>query len=124
MSLSTDQLVGYPFIWHLASIAEEETKSVSLNSPAEEPSLTQDNQEELNFPDIRIFLCHMKATPREIYNFVIKLQKHFVLVNKQSQKLKSKFTNYKKANKLYIIKNKQLQTKNKDLENQLADLEK
>ena len=35
-----------------------------------------------------------------------------------------KFTNYKKANKAYVIDNAQLKAENNDLENQLADLEK
>ena len=47
-----------------------------------------------------------------------------MLVDKQNQKLKSKFTNYKKANKAYVINNVQLKAKNNNLENQLTDLEK
>ena len=117
ISLSINQPIGYPSIWHLASIAEKKTtKSVALNPPAKEP-LTQENQEKLNFQNVCTFLCHIEAAPREIYDSIMRLQKHLVLVNKQSQKLKTKFINYKKANKLYVIENKQLQAKNKDLEN-------
>ena len=126
MSLSIDQPVSYPLIRHLASITEEEEtiKGVSLNlQPAEEP-LTWDDQEELNFLDVRTFLRHMKAASKEVYNLIMRLQKHFVLVDKQNRKLKTKFTNYKKANKAYVIENKQLQFENRDLENQLANLEK
>ena len=47
-----------------------------------------------------------------------------MLVDKQNQKLKSKFTNYEKANKAYVIDNAQLKAKNDDLENWLVDLEK
>ena len=118
MSLSTKQSVSYPLIRHLASIIEEEkaTKGVPLNPPAKEP-LTWEDQEELNFPDVHIFVCHVESAPREVYDLVMRLWKYLVLVDKQNQKLKLKFTNYEKANKLYVIKNKQLQTKNKDLEN-------
>ena len=124
MSSSTDQPVSYPSIQHLALIAEEETiEGVSLNPPAKEP-LTQEDREELNFPDIRIFVCHVKLAPKEVYDSVMRLQKHLVLVDKQNQKLKSKFTNYKKANKAYVIDNIQLKAKNDNLENRLANLEK
>ena len=54
----------------------------------------------------------------------MRLWKHLVLVDKQNQKLKSKFTNYEKANKAYIIDNTQLKAKNNNLENWLANLEK
>ena len=47
-----------------------------------------------------------------------------MLVDKQNQKLKLKFTNYEKANKVYVINNAQLKAENNDLENWLADLEK
>ena len=47
-----------------------------------------------------------------------------MLLDKQSQKLKSKFTNYEKANKAYVIDNTQLKAENDDLENRLANLEK
>ena len=123
MSSSTNQPIGYPSIKHLASIAEEKTKGVGLNPPVEEP-LTQEDWEELNFLDVRTFLCHVEAAPKEVYDSVMRLWKHLVLVDKQNQKLKTRFTNYKKANKVYVIENKQLQSENKDLENQLADLEK
>ena len=49
--------------------------------------------------------------------------KHFVLVDKQNHKLKAKFTNYKKANKRYVIDNVQLKTENRGLETQLINLE-
>ena len=85
----------------------------------------------MNFPDIRTFLCYVKAAPKEVYNSIMRLRKHLVLVNKQSQKLKTKFINYKKANKRYVIDNVQLKIKSQglemqmvSLENQLADLKK
>ena len=87
MSSSTNQPIGYPSIKHLASIAEEETKGMGLNPPAEEP-LTQEDWEELNFPNVRIFVRHMELAPREVYNSVMRLWKHLVLVDKQNQKLK------------------------------------
>ena len=96
---------------------------MTLNPPAKKP-LTQKDQEELNFSDVCTFLRHLEATPREVYNSVMRLWKHLVLVDKQSQKLKTKFINYKKVNKVYVIKNKQLQSENRDLENQLTDLKK
>ena len=66
----------------------------------------------------------MESAPKEVYNLVMRLLKHLVLVDKQNQKLKSKFTNYEKANEAYVIDNTQLKVKNDDLENWLADLEK
>ena len=66
----------------------------------------------------------METAPREVYDLVLRLQKHFVLVDKQNCKLKAKFINYKKANKGYIIHNVQLKTENQSLETQLANLEK
>ena len=116
--MSTKQPVGYPSIRHLVSILEKEkaTKGMPLNPPAKEP-LTQENQEELNFSDVRTFVRHVESTPREVYNLVRRLQKHLVLVDKQNQKLKLKFTNYEKANKAYIIDNAQLKAENDDLEN-------
>ena len=105
MSSSTDRPAGYLFIWHLASIAEEATNNgVALNPPAKEP-LTQKNREELNFPNVRTFVRHMESALREVYDSVMRLWKHLVLVDKQNQKLKSKFTNYEKANKAYVIDN-------------------
>ena len=71
MSLSTDQPVGYPSIQHLASSAEEKTKGVTLNPPAEEP-LTWKDREKLNFSNICIFLRHMETAPREVYNSVMR----------------------------------------------------
>ena len=123
ISSSTNQPVGYLFIKHLASIVEKKTEGVGLNSSAKK-LLTREDWEELNFPNVRTFVCYVKLAPREIYNSVIKFWKHLVLVDKQNQKLKSKFTNYKKANKAYIINNTQLKAENDNLENQLADLEK
>ena len=104
MSSSTNQPVRYPSIKHLTSITEEKTKSVGLNLPVKEP-LTQEDQKELNFPDVRTFLCHVEAAPKEVYNSVLRLWKYLVLVNKQNQKLKTRFTNYKKTNKVYVIDN-------------------
>ena len=115
--LSTDRPAGYLSIQHLASIAEEATNdSVALNPPAEKP-LTRKNWEALNFPDIYTFVRHVESAPREVYNSVIKLWKYFVLVDKQNQKLKLKFTNYKKANEAYVINNAQLKAENDNLEN-------
>ena len=124
MSLFTDGPISYPSIWHLASIAEEEiTKGVSLNLPAKEP-LTQEDQEELNFSDVRTFVYHVESASREVYDLVIRLQKHLVLVDKQNQKLKLKFINCEKANEVYVIDNIQLKTENNNLENCLANLKK
>ena len=113
MSSSTNQLVGYSSIKHLASITEEQTEL-----------LTREDREELNFPDVRTFVRHVELAPREVYDSVMRLRKHLVLVDKQNQKLKSKFTNYKKVNKAYIIDNSQLKAENDNLENWLANLEK
>ena len=106
MSSSTKQPVDYPLIQHLTSILEEEkaTESVPLNPPTEKP-LTREDWEELNFPDVHTSIRHVKSAPREVYDSVVRLWKHFVLVNKQNQKLKLKFTNYEKANKAYVIDN-------------------
>ena len=124
MFLSTDWPTGYPSIQHLASITEEATNDgVTLNPPAKE-QLTQEDQEELNFSDVHIFVCNVESASKEVYDSVMRLWKHFVLVNKQNQKLKSKFTNYKKTNKAYIINNAQLKAENDNLENWLANLEK
>ena len=124
MSSSTNRLVGYPSIQHLASIVgKETTKSMLLNLPTKE-SLTWKDQEKLNFPDIRTFVRHVELALREVYDSVIRLQKHLMLVDKQNQKLKSKFTNYKKANKAYIINNVQLKVENNNLKNWLANLKK
>ena len=95
---------------------------MALNPLAKKP-LTQKDREELNFPDVRTFLHHVEVAPREIYDSVMRLWKHFVLVDKQSQKLKTKLINYKKANKGYVINNVQLKTKNRGLETQLVNLE-
>ena len=103
---------------------------MGLKPPAKEPP-TQENREKLNFPDVHTFLRHVEAALKEVYNSVMRLRKHLVLVDKQNQKLKTRFTNYEKTNKLYVINNAQLKTKNQgleiqlvDLENQLANLEK
>ena len=117
MSLSTDRPAGYPSIRYLASIAEEVTNNnMALNPPVKEP-LTWEDREELNFSDVYTFVCHVESAPREVYNSVIRLQKHLMLVDKQNQKLQLKFTNYKKANKAYVIDNAQLKAENDDLEN-------
>ena len=123
MSSSTNQPIGYPSIKHLASIAKEETKGVGLNPPVKK-SQTRKDQEELNFSDVHTFLRHVEAAPKKVYDSIMRLWKHLVLVDKQNQKLKTRFTNYEKANEVYVIENKQLQSENRDLENQLADLEK
>ena len=124
MSLSTDWSAGYPSIQHLASIAEETiNNSVTLNPPAKK-LLTREDWEKLNFSDVCTFVRHVELAPRKVYNLVMRLWKHFMLVDKQNQKLKLKFTNYEKANKAYVIDNVQLKAKNNDLENWLADLEK
>ena len=124
MSLSTKQPVGYPSIRHLASIIKEKaTESVLLNPLAKKP-LTREDREKLNFPDVHIFVRHVESSLREVYDSVMRLRKYLILVDKQNQKLKSKFTNYEKANKAYFIDNAQLKTKNNNLENWLADLEK
>ena len=106
MSLSTKQPIDYSSIWHLASIIKEEkaTKGMLLNPPTKEP-LTQEDQEELSFPDIQSFIRHVESAPKKVYNLVMKLWKYLMLVNKQNQKLKLKFTNYKKTNEAYVIDN-------------------
>ena len=124
MSSSTNQPVGYPSIKHLISIPEETTKSVSLNQPANEPLLTQNDCEELIFPDVHIFVRHVDEAPDEVYDSIMRLQKHLVLIDKQSRKLEKKFANYEKANKVYVIDNTQLKAENDDLENWLANLAK
>ena len=116
MSSSTNQPVRYLSIKHLVLIAEEETESVGLNPPAKEP-LTQEDQKELNFPDVHTFLRHIEVVLKEVYNSVMRLWKHLVLVNKQNQKLKIRFINYEKVNKAYIIDNTQLKAENNDLKN-------
>ena len=78
---------------------------MALNPPAKE-LLTWEDWEEFNFPDVCTFLRHVKAISRKVYNSVMRLWKHFMLVDKQSQKLKTKFINYEKVNKAYVIKNK------------------
>ena len=125
MSLSTKQPVGYLLIRHLVSIIEEKkaTKGVPLNSPAKK-LLTREDQEELNFPDVCTFVRHVKLAPKKIYNLVIRLRKYLVLVDKQNQKLKLKFTNYKKANEAYVINNALLKAENNNLKNQLVNLKK
>ena len=105
MSSSTNQSVRYSSIKHLTSIPKETTKGVSLNQPANELLLTQNNYEKLIFPDVRTFMCHMDETPDKVYDSIMGLWKHFVLINKQSCKLKKKFANYKKVNEAYVINN-------------------
>ena len=125
MFLSTKQPVGYLLIQHLASIIKEEKaiKGVLLNPLTKEP-LTRKDREELNFPEVCTFVRHVELAPRKVYNLVMRLWKHLVLVDKQNQKLKSKFTNYKKANKAYVIDNAQPKAESDNLENRLANLEK
>ena len=73
MSLSTDWPIDYLSIWHLASITEKATnKSVTSNPLAEKP-LTWEDQEELNFPDVRTFLCYIEAASKELYDSVMRL---------------------------------------------------
>ena len=124
MSSFTDQPIGYLSIQHLASIAEKKTTEDMLLNPSAKELLTREDWEELNFSNVHIFIHHVELAPREVYNSVMKFRKQLVLVDKQNQKLKSKFTNYKKANKAYVIDNVQLKAKNNDLQNWLADLEK
>ena len=124
MSSFTNQPVRYPSIKYLTLIPEETTEGVSLNQPANEPPLTRNDREELIFPKVRTFVRHVDETPDEVYNSVMRLRKHFVLIDKQSCKLEKKFTNYEKANKAYVIDNTQLKAENDDLENQLANLMK
>ena len=124
MSSSTNQLIEYLSIKHLTSIPKETTEGVSLNQPANEPPLTQNNYKELIFSDVRTFMRHMDETPNEVYDSVMKLRKHLVLIDKQSRKLEKKFANYKKANETYVIDNMQLKAENDDLKNQLANLAK
>ena len=86
--------------------------------------LTQNNREKLIFPDVRTFVCHVDEVPDKVYDSIMRLRKHLVLINKQSCKLEKKFANYEKANKAYVIDNMQLKAKNDDLENWLANLAK
>ena len=117
MSSSTSQSIGYPFIKHLTSIQEETTEGVSLNQPANKPLLMQNDCEKLIFPDVCTFVHHVNEAPNEMYDSVVRLRKHLVLINKQIRRLEKKFANYKKANKAYVIDNVQLKAKNNDLEN-------
>ena len=123
ISSFTSQPVGYPSIKHLASIAEKQTKGVGLNFSTKKP-LTEENQEKLNFPDVYTFVRHVESAPREVYDLVMRLWKHLMLIDKQNQKLKLKFTNYEKINKAYVINNAQLKAENDNLKNWLADLKK
>ena len=125
MSSSTKQPVGYPSIQHLTLLIREKTaiEGVLWNLLAEEP-LTREDREELNFPDVRNFIRHVELAPKEVYDSIMRLRKHLVLVDKQNQKLKSKFINYKKVNEAYIIDNAQLKAENNNLKNWLADLKK
>ena len=116
MSSFTNQPIGYSSIKHLVSIAKEKTEDVGLNPPAKEP-LTWEDREELNFSDVRIFIRHVELAPRKVYDLIMRLWKHLMLVDKQNQKLKLKFTNYEKANKAYVIDNAQLKAESNNLEN-------
>ena len=82
MSLSTSQPVRYPFIKHLTSIPEETIEGVSLNQPANELPLTQNNREELIFLDVRTFVRHVDETLDKVYDSVMRLWKHLVLIDK------------------------------------------
>ena len=124
MCSSTNQPVEYLSIKHLTSIPEETAKGVSLNQPVNKPPLMQNNRKELIFPDVHTFRHHVDEVPDKVYNSVMRLQKHLVLIDKQSHKLEKKFANYEKANKAYVINNAQLKVENNNLENQLANLEK
>ena len=86
--------------------------------------MTRNDCEKLIFPDVHTFVCHVDEVPNEVYDSVMRLRKHFVLIDKQSRKLKKKFANYGKANEAYVIDNTQLKAENDDLENRLADLAK
>ena len=124
MFLSTNWPISYLSIQHLTSFAEKVTNnSAALNPPAKK-LLTWEDQKKLNFSEVRTFVCHVELALREVYDLVIRLWKHFMLVDKQNLKLKLKFTNYEKANKAYVIDNAQLKAKNNNLENWLANLEK
>ena len=67
---------------------------------------------------------HIDEVPDKVYDSVMRLWKHFVLIDKQSRKLEKKFANYKKANKAYVIDNTQLKAENDNLKNRLTDLAK
>ena len=82
MSSSTSQPIGYPFIKHLTLIPEETTKGVSLNQPANERLLMQNNCEELIFPDVRIFVHYVDEAPDKVYDSIMRLRKHLVLIDK------------------------------------------
>ena len=119
MSLSTNQPVGYLSIWHLASITEkDDTESVSLNlQPAEELPLTQDDQEELNFPNECIFLRHVETAPREVYNSVMRLWKHPCAGWQAKLQIESKIYQLRKGQwKIYhwqrTVENQELRSRN------------
>ena len=122
MFSSTNQPVGYSSIKHLTSISKETIKDVSLNQPPNELPLMRNNREELIFSDVRTFVHHVDEAPDKVYDSVMRLWKHLVLIDKQSRKLEKKFANYEKANKAYVIDNTQLKAKNDNLENWLANL--
>ena len=67
---------------------------------------------------------HVDKALDEVYDSVMGLWKHLVLIDKQSRKLEKKFANYKKANKAYVINNTQLKAENDNLKNWLANLAK
>ena len=73
MSLSTNQPVGYPSIKHLTSIPKETTEGVLLNQLANKPPLTQNDHEELIFPDVRTFVRRVDDAPDKVYDFVMRL---------------------------------------------------
>ena len=49
----------------------------------------RNNCEELIFSDVRTFVRHVDEAPDKVYDFIIRLWKHLVLINKQSRKLKN-----------------------------------
>ena len=120
----TNQLIEYLSIKHLTSIPKETTEGILLNQPINKPPLTRNNYKELIFSDVRTFVHHMDETPDKVYDSVMRLRKHLVLIDKQSRKLEKKFANYEKANEAYVIDNMQLKAENDNLENQLANLTK
>ena len=84
MSSSIDRPAGYLSTQHLASIAKEATNNgMALNPPAKKP-LTWENREELNFPDVCTFVRHVELALRKVYNLVMRLWKHLMLVDKQN----------------------------------------
>ena len=82
MSSSTSQPIRYLSIKHLTLIPEETIEGVSLNQPVNEPPLMQNNCEELIFPDVRIFVHHVDEALDKVYDSIMRLRKHLVLIDK------------------------------------------